>query len=991
MRDYVNSTALQEYTTKLVAKLKTLFPGTPTAAATVADMTDHSKTYVYVGSETGYTAGDWYYWDGTAWTSGGPFQATSIITDTTLAVAGEAADAKATGDAIAAAKTAVLNAMAPAYSTSATYAVGDYVNYNGSIYRCTTAITTAESWTSGHWTAVTLGADLEGQVSDLKTQLNALDCSGLWENGYYTTNGEYIGKFTSNDNYRSCILHVENGDRIKLTGIGASSGRLWAFADKDGQIKRVADSGAYLVDGILTVNTDEAYFVFNASNTSNLYPPALSLMIDRAIVLENLRTEINTNNEEIKSFDCSNLFENGYYNTSGEYIGSFVTGNYRTCILTILPGDRIKITGAGATAARLWAFADYTGKITRRADINTNETNKTLTAENGEKYFIFNGGYPSNNYPPAVFLTIDRAVTLEQIITDIDVIKNVRHIKNDLTTDGHYNLPEVKCYNNGNESKAYYGQDNTKYVMDLGDYEKCHVFFKYRHNTYDGYSGTDVMLPICAVGANDALNIGTLYREITSQGGALYKKAYFYAANITTASTELMNPQFYKPANGEDALLITYSGSITSATSISLLFDNGAASLVVDGETIGTATITSTDTIQEFADALSLINGVNCEILNSNGTVGDLLLPDSLSIDMKDSAIRDGTTYYDALMVGIPFKIDRSWHTCEIIIDKIGQNGYVAFDGYTKYVSFSENRALSDNYLIVGGNNNEYGNITVKDLEIDINSLGDAEILYGKINDASTNNSYQLASNHNPRLMIFEGHGILVGSESEALTAYQQSGSDTSQEAMQASTDRLNIVFTTLKNRGYIPVSLADVKDWKEGKKELPKRCFVPIFDDNRLINYVDYDKRKPFIKNGVTPGLAQITGNMTPTGEIIANGTTYTTSDAVTMITLANWYICSHTAAHRQLTQYTQAENIDLLKNDVLSCDINGLHSDILVYPYGEINGKTIQAIKKSDFMLGISIVEQRYNCKALNNYRLVRTELGTRATLENVLSPFI
>lgn len=161
MRDYVNSAALQEYTTKLVAKLKTLFPGTPTAAATVADMIDHSKTYVYVGSETGYTAGDWYYWDGSAWTSGGPFQATSLITDTTLAVAGEAADAKATGDAIAAVKAAVLNAMAPAYSTSGTYAVGDYVNHNGAIYRCTTAITTGEAWTAGHWAAVTLGADLD--------------------------------------------------------------------------------------------------------------------------------------------------------------------------------------------------------------------------------------------------------------------------------------------------------------------------------------------------------------------------------------------------------------------------------------------------------------------------------------------------------------------------------------------------------------------------------------------------------------------------------------------------------------------------------------------------------------------------------------------------------------------------------------------------------------------------------------------------------------
>ena len=223
MKDYVNSAALQEYTTKLVAKLKTLFPGTPTAAATVADMTDHSKTYVYVGSESGYTAGDWYYWDGSAWTSGGPFQATSIITDTTLAVAGEAADAKATGDAIAAAKTAVLNAMAPAYSTSATYAVGDYVNYNGGIYRCTTAITTAESWTSGHWTAVTLGADLESQVSDLKTQITIQDdrtnhLFGLMNYGYDTPADLPQGSTAS-----KYISVKRDGTRVLLDGSTVSA------------------------------------------------------------------------------------------------------------------------------------------------------------------------------------------------------------------------------------------------------------------------------------------------------------------------------------------------------------------------------------------------------------------------------------------------------------------------------------------------------------------------------------------------------------------------------------------------------------------------------------------------------------------------------------------------------------------------------------------------------------------------------------------------
>ena len=57
---------------------------------------------------------------------------------------------------------------ANAYSSSATYAVGDYVIHNSNLYRCTTAITTAEAFTAAHWTQVVLGDD----VSDLKSDFN---------------------------------------------------------------------------------------------------------------------------------------------------------------------------------------------------------------------------------------------------------------------------------------------------------------------------------------------------------------------------------------------------------------------------------------------------------------------------------------------------------------------------------------------------------------------------------------------------------------------------------------------------------------------------------------------------------------------------------------------------------------------------------------------------------------------------------------------------
>ena len=42
--------------------------------------------------------------------------------------------------------------IAPAFSTSDTYALGDYVIYNGKLYECTTAVSTAGAWDSNDWT-----------------------------------------------------------------------------------------------------------------------------------------------------------------------------------------------------------------------------------------------------------------------------------------------------------------------------------------------------------------------------------------------------------------------------------------------------------------------------------------------------------------------------------------------------------------------------------------------------------------------------------------------------------------------------------------------------------------------------------------------------------------------------------------------------------------------------------------------------------------------
>ena len=44
------------------------------------------------------------------------------------------------------------SSLAPEFSTSSTYAVGDVVTYQSQRYRCTTAVSTAGAWNPSNWT-----------------------------------------------------------------------------------------------------------------------------------------------------------------------------------------------------------------------------------------------------------------------------------------------------------------------------------------------------------------------------------------------------------------------------------------------------------------------------------------------------------------------------------------------------------------------------------------------------------------------------------------------------------------------------------------------------------------------------------------------------------------------------------------------------------------------------------------------------------------------
>ena len=67
----------------------------------------------------------------------------------------------------------VLGQQADAYSKK-TYAVGDYCIYENALYKCSTAISSAEDWTAGHWTKTTIAAELKSIVGSVAMVNNAI-------------------------------------------------------------------------------------------------------------------------------------------------------------------------------------------------------------------------------------------------------------------------------------------------------------------------------------------------------------------------------------------------------------------------------------------------------------------------------------------------------------------------------------------------------------------------------------------------------------------------------------------------------------------------------------------------------------------------------------------------------------------------------------------------------------------------------------------------
>ena len=159
-------------------------------------------------------------------------------------------------------------AIAPAYSSSALYAVGSYAWYDGSLYRCITAITTAEAWTAAHWTVVALGDD----VSDLKSALDHIAIIETETTDYQieidNTSPSVVFRTNNINEKTSLALGVSKGNIIKLPYFRPNN------YTTNGLTFTINSDGSITVNGTATADTtyNIAYYNTNVLQFSRLHP-----------------------------------------------------------------------------------------------------------------------------------------------------------------------------------------------------------------------------------------------------------------------------------------------------------------------------------------------------------------------------------------------------------------------------------------------------------------------------------------------------------------------------------------------------------------------------------------------------------------------------------------------------------------------------------------------------------------------------------------------
>ena len=509
------------------------------------------------------------------------------------------------------------------------------------------------------------------------------------------------------------------------------------------------------------------------------------------------------------------------------------------------------------------------------------------------------------------------------------------------------------------------GGENAKYVFKLPLSEKgFNIRFKFRiTENLINQSKTAVIAKLNNDDAITAIGVPlsqvTTTAEYSGQTKTNYWPCFYGGVKLNQSS---ISDEFTSHNTGDAAFSIKYTGSEQNVT----ISNTGQSFILKTGQNTHTFNYSTYDTVSKLYEALKNVTDIQLDYREIEGKDSNELakFSESKLVSTMYTAIdgrEHGTIveYVDAAPFIIHYAVNCLWHSVEIV--KIGDTIHCSCDGKQTTLSTS---ILDNNELTLGGN----CGVLFKDLIIHTTDYSDAEYIDGS-----------LISSENPYIIIYEGHGIDKVPSSEATTI----------DNMNTTIDRLQYIFSLLKNKGYVPVSIYDIADYYEGKKSLPKRCFTAIFDDLRFDNVLDLDNRSVFSKFGVKPSLAVISDRIDST-QITFNGVQITGDEAAAISRLHNFDLLSHTRNHRSNNSVKPSELMEELKADTYSCDSHKVDGNVLVYPNGATNPYIFDCLNWMGYRLGINVWIGNYVTRdtlIMSKYNLIRYEIGMRMSLSNIL----
>ena len=309
--------------------------------------------------------------------------------------------------------------LASAYSNAATYAVGDLCTYKGTLYSCSTAISTAEDWTAAHWTAVNVSAEISESkniLSDTQDWLgypkNLFDARNLtvsntnnWSIDSATkTSVTITHKNTYGTGSPIAVLNLPTG-KYDFHANYAGSSTQFSLSVNGSWVKALADGVEIDID---SSNTNEIYFSNSVAGTYTITEigiipqettgkiPTIESEISALHASELvIASDVGDLKEGFDDITVSNIVPLNGIETQASAIhanGTIYTAgssNYRTTKFEITAGKRYWITANTNWGNLLWCFYDDLNNVVQLGTASTSSsedtiiTNEEVTAPNG--------------------------------------------------------------------------------------------------------------------------------------------------------------------------------------------------------------------------------------------------------------------------------------------------------------------------------------------------------------------------------------------------------------------------------------------------------------------------------------------------------------------------------------------------------------------------------------------------------------------------------